>query len=82
MTLWDDVARTQLDTLSLQLKVILRQLTHHQISLQVVTEAATSLTLLLQLMNSPDSPPSTSQHNQDIQVKVFHFLFPRWPVGL
>ena len=58
-------------TLSLQLVVIPQKLTHHQICLQVVTEGATSLTLLLRLMNFPDTPQSTSQHNVDLQVKVF-----------
>ena len=62
--------------LSLQFMVILRTLPHHQICLQIVMEAATSLTLLAPAYDSPDTPQSTSQHNMDIQVRLFHFLFP------
>ena len=61
--------------LSLQLMVILKTFPHHQICLQIVMEAATSLTLLAPAYDYPDTLQSTSQHNVDIQVKAFpHFV--------
>ena len=62
--------------LSLQFMVILRTLPHHQICLQIVMEATTSLTLLAPAYNYPDTLQSTSQHNVDIQVKAFPIFVP------